>query len=108
MWGHDTGVAETARDFNGHWYGTGTIANPGVADTECLELEAGEWMISEVVDTGATTVTLQLNKYAAGDAVTIEYRHGATEVACLSAVWNAYAAPFASLGFVQIRLTSTL
>ena len=65
-------------------------------------------MISEVVDTDITTVTIELNKYAAGDAVTVEYRHGATEIACLSAGWNAYVAPFVSLGFVQIRLTSTL
>ena len=100
-------MVETKRTFAGHWYGTGAIN--GAGDAEVIELNAGEYMISEVVDTGTTTVTLAQNVYdITGDDVDLDYRHGATEVACLSASWNDYAAPFVSLGFVQIRLTSTL
>ena len=66
-------------------------------------------MISEVVDTGTYTVTLFQNLYdGSGDDVDLDYRHGATEAACLAAGWNDYTVPFVSLGYVQIRLTSTL
>jgi hypothetical protein len=51
---------------------------------------------------------LDQNHYAAGDDVTMEYRHGATEIACLNAAWQPYANPFMSLGYVQVRMTSTL
>jgi hypothetical protein len=65
-------------------------------------------MESPIVDTGAFTVSLFQNLYdALGDDVTIEYRHGATEQACFGAVYQIYAVPFVSLGFVQIRLTAT-
>jgi len=99
-------VVETVRTFADHWNGTGAIGNAG--DTERLELDAGEYMISEVIDTGASTMELDQNHYAAGDNVTMEYRHGATEIACLSAAWVAYTVPWASLGYVQVRMTSTL
>ena len=33
---------------------------------------------------------------------------GATEAACEIAAWNNYTVPFVSLGYVQIRMTSTL
>jgi hypothetical protein len=109
VWGHDTAVLETnIRDFDGNWTGTGDIINPGVDDTECLRLEAGESMTSELVNTGAEDVLIAYNVYAAGDNVTLEYRHAATPVDCLAAAWNAYLAPFTSLGYVQIRVTSTL
>ena len=95
------------RDFNGNWTGTGAVE--GVGDAEVLELHAGENMVSEVVDTGANSVTLLQNEYRpAGDNVTMEYRHGATEANCEAAGWVAYGAPFDSLGYVQVRMTSTL
>jgi hypothetical protein len=101
-------VTETnIRDFQGNWTGTGTIGGSGDAETICLD--AGESMISEVVDTGAYTVTLYQNLYdGTGDDVDLDYRHGATQAACEAASWNNYTVPFTSLGFVQIRLTSTL
>ena len=107
-WGHDTGVLETnVRDFTGNWTGTGAIENAG--DAERLALETTEYMISEVVNTGAYTVTLLQNNYdPSGDDVDMDYRHGATEGACEVAGWNNYTVPFASLGYVQIRMTSTL
>lgn len=102
-----TGVVEdNVRTFTGNWTGTGAIENAG--DAERLVLEAGEYMISEMVDTGAVNIELDYNHYLAGDAITLEYRHGATPNACDVAAWNAYVAPFVSLGYVQIKLTSTL
>ncbi len=109
VWGHDTGVSESnVRNFQNNWYGTGTIGNPGVADTERLELEAGEYMISEMVDTGAIKVEILLNVYQSGDAVTVDYRHGATPNACAAASWTSYVGSFDSLGYLEIKLTSTL
>jgi hypothetical protein len=107
-WGHDTGVVESnIRDFSGNWTGTGAISGSGDAETICLE--SGEYMISEVVNTGAYTVHLFQNLYdGTGDDVDLDYRHGATQAACEAAAWNNYTVPFTSLGYVQIRLTSTL
>ena len=65
-------------------------------------------MISEIVNTGAIEVEILQNNYASGDDVTLEYRHGATKAACLAASWNSYTAHFTSLGYVQVRVTSTL
>jgi len=96
------------RDFNGNWTGTGDIENPGVADTERLALGAGENMVSEVVDTGTVDVLIDYNVYAAGDNINLDYRHGATPAACQAAGWNDYVAPFTSLGYVQVKVTSTL
>ena len=108
-WGHVTGVLETnVLPFNGNWTGTGEIENPGANDNERLALEAGENMISEMVNTGVITCEILQNEYAVGDDVTLEYRDGATAAICNAAAWGAYGAPFESLGFVQIRVTSTL
>jgi hypothetical protein len=104
-----TGVLETnVETFSGNWTGTGEIENPGANDNERLALEATEYMISEMVNTGVITCQLLQNEYAVGDDVTLEYRHGATAADCVADDWVAYAAPFESLGFVQIRVTSTL
>lgn len=109
VWGHDTGVLETVvRNFDGNWAGTGTVGNPGVADTERLELSAQEDMVSEVVFTDTIDVLIDYNVYSAGDDINLDYRHGATEAACLAAAWNDYTVPFASLGYVQAKVTSTL
>ena len=109
VWGHDTGVSESnVRDFNGNWTGTGAIGNPGVADTERLELEASENMVSEVVATGTVDILIDYNVYDSGDTINLDYRHGATVAACETAGWNDYTVSFMSLGFVQVRVTSTL
>lgn len=108
-WGHVTGVLETnIRTFLNHWTGTGAIENPGAGDTERLALESTEYMISEMVFTDTVTCELLQNNYAPGDDVDLDYRHGATAAACAAAAWQDYVAPFMSLGFVQIRVTSTL
>jgi hypothetical protein len=107
-WGHKTGVTESnIRSYAVNWTGTGGIS--GINDAEKIGLHAGDYMISEVVNTGVRTIELLQNNYdPAGDDVNLDYRHGATEVDCLAAAWNDYSVPFVSLGFVQIRLTSTL
>ena len=77
-------------------------------DAEVLKLGVGEYMISEVVNTGIKVVQLLQNQYDVGDDVTIAYRHGATQAACEAAAWNDYTVPFASAGYVQVKVTSTL
>lgn len=79
----------------------------GVGDAETICLDSGEYMESGVVDTGARTVELLQNHYAAGDTVVLNYRHGVSEAACLAAGWNAYTGTFVSLGFVQVRVEAT-
>jgi hypothetical protein len=72
-------------------------------------MDAGEYMESEVVNTGVKFVELLQNNYdITGDDVLLKYRHGATEVACLASAWNNYTVPFLSLGYVQVRIESTL
>lgn len=107
-WGHDTAVTEdNIRNFFGNWTGTGEIVNAGVNDTEAIELEGGEYMISEVVYTGTIDVEITYNQYAAGDAINLDYRHGATSAACQAAAWNDYAGSFTSAGYVQVKVTHT-
>jgi len=107
VWGHITGVIETnVRTFASNWTGTGAVGGSG--DTERLELDSTEYMVSEVVNTGIKTVQLLQNTYAAGDTVTLKYRHGADEATCLAAGWNTYSTPFISLGYIQVRVESTL
>jgi hypothetical protein len=106
VWGHDTGVLEAnVRDFSGNWSGTGSISGSGDAEEICLS--PTEYMNSEVVYTGPYTVQLLQNNYAAGDTIVLEYRHGATKIACEAAAWGAYVAPFTSLGYVQVRVEAT-
>lgn len=65
-------------------------------------------MISETVNTGIEQVTLLQNQYKAGDAVSLWYRHAANGLDCESAEWISYGGGFASLGYVQVKLVSTL
>jgi Ni/Co efflux regulator RcnB len=92
--------------FSGNWAGTGEIS--GANDAEKICMDAGEYMESGVVNTGNRMVELDQNHYAAGDTIKLEYRHDTTEVDCLLAAWNDYTIPFLSLGYVQVRIESTL
>lgn len=65
-------------------------------------------MESEIVYTGNYQVTLLQNVYATGEDILLRYRHGNTVENCLAAEWNNYTSPFSSLGYVQIRVESTL
>lgn len=94
-------------DFSGNWSGTGTIENAG--DAERIALNSGEFMKSNIVNTGANDVTLLQNNYdPTGDNVTLQYRTAATAAGIAAAAWNNYTIPFTSSGFVQLRITSTL
>ena len=74
-----------------------------------MALESTEYMESEIVNTGAYTVTLLQNIYdVSGDDVTMEYRHAATQGGVAGESYGAYSVPFLSAGFVQIKMTSTL
>lgn len=97
---------DNTRTFLNNWTGTATVINSG--DNEALEFNAGEYMESEVVETGAYSVSLFQNEYQTGDTVAIKYRHGSSKANCEAAAWAAYIAPFISDGYVQIRLESTL
>ena len=103
-WGHVSGVTEdNVRTFAGNWTGTGEVDSSG--DDESLALDDGEYMESEVVYTGSETCQILQNEYdAEGDTATLKYRTGATASACQAAEWSAYSAPFASSGYVQIRV----
>lgn len=107
VWGHDTAVTETTvANFTGNWTGTGAIE--GTGDGEQLTLASGQNMVSDIVSTGATTITVTINKYVAGDTVTIEYRTSASPIDITSESWTTYTTSFASSGYAQVRLTSTL
>lgn len=106
-WGRVTGVIETnIRTFTGNWSGTGIIANAG--DAELIALNAGEYMVSEMVETFVKVVELDQNHYDAGDNVTIQYRNGNTPANCDIDSWHTYSVPFLSLGYVRVRIESTL
>jgi hypothetical protein len=97
-------LEDYTRNFDANWTGTGAIGNAGVADTERLEIEPGENMVSDVWNTGVWTVEIAYNVYAAGDTVTVKYRTDADPVDILALGWTDYTVPFESLGYVQVRL----
>lgn len=104
-WGHETGVIETnVRTFADNWTGTGAILN-GNPDAERVELGAGEYMISEPVNTGARYVELDQNHYnPAGDNVVMSYRTGDSVVNCELDDWHVYSVPFISGGYVEVKI----
>lgn len=105
-WGHSTGVTQTnTRTFNTNWTGTGAISGSG--DSEKISLDSGEYMESEIVNTGSVTVTVATNNYTAGDTVTVSYRTAATEGGVSGASYSTYSAPFASSGYVQVKVSSS-
>jgi hypothetical protein len=102
-WGHSTGVTqENTRTFASNWTGSGEIT--GTGDTERIELNEGEYMESEVVDTSTMMVELDQNFYNSGNDVLLKYRHAATYEDCIAASYSTYTEPFESLGYVQIRI----
>lgn len=94
---------DNALPFAGYWTGTGAIN--GAGDPETLCLDAGEYMESDLINTGAGMMELLQNTYdGTGDDVLLRYRTGANPADCLAAAWADYVAPFMSLGIVQVRL----
>ena len=95
-------VEANVRTFSGNWTGTGVIA--GLSDAETICLDPGEYMDSEVINTGAAVMELLQNNYGAGENVTLKYRTAATWGGTLLEDWVAYVDPFLSAGFVQVRI----
>lgn len=105
-WGHVDGVVEdNTRTFAGNWTGTAAISGTGNAEEVCIEV--GEYLESEIVETGAVDVEIAQNVYAVGDTVLLKYRHGNSVANCLAASWNNYTIAFTSLGYVQIRMEAS-
>lgn len=101
-WGHDTGVTETnVRNFSGNWVGTGAIENTG--DSERLALESGEYMESEIVNTGAVKIELIQGKYQAGNTTNMYYKTGDSVSSCEAASWVEYTGFFQSSGYIKIK-----
>lgn len=97
-------MEENKLTFVDHWTGTGTILN-GDKDAERLRLDPGEYMISDVVNTGTYTVELDQNHYdPSGDDAIMSYRTADTAAQCVLEAWVAYAGTFDSLGFVQVKV----
>ena len=101
-WGHSTDVTQqNTRTFATNW--TGTAAISGSGDTEIVTFDAGEYVESEVVNTGATTWSISQNSYRAGDSVTISYKTGDSVANCEADTWHTYSGAFESSGYVKIR-----
>jgi hypothetical protein len=104
-WGHVTGVEEINHlPFADNWEGTADIED--TSDAERVAIDSGEYLQTiDFVHTGTETVTILKNKYGTGDAgVVLKYRHGATIEDTSVAEWLTYSGPFASLGYVQVRI----
>jgi len=98
-----------------NWTGDGTIldATSGI-DVTCID----EYMIldcpPEVMESepwylGPGIAVIHINTYDPGSGTPyIEFRTGATKVACLAATYQVYFSGFTSLGWVQIRVTNNI
>jgi hypothetical protein len=101
--------------MNSDWTGTGTIydSTSGI-DVTCIDeymvLDCPpEVMVSEPWYLGAGIAVIHINTYDSGSGTPyIEYKTGATKVACLAASYAPYFSGFTSLGWVQIRVTNNI
>lgn len=93
------------RTFAAGWTGTGTISGSG--DAEQFTLDAGQSMESETWNLGAMTARIILNKYGSGDGTpTVEYKTGASAVACEADSWHAYdGTSFVCAGYAKIKVS---
>ena len=104
VWGHDTGVTEDFVEDLSEGSGTGEVT--GTDDSEALCLEVDEYWILPAKNVGIAEVEITYDQYDTGYySGTIEYRTGATRVACEAASWNTYTTHFTSLGWVQIKVS---
>jgi hypothetical protein len=102
-WGQTTGTQEgNIRTFANNWSGTGVIS--GTGDSEKILLSSGNYMQSEIVNTGTNSIQLLQNKYTGGDTGILKYRSGSNVVNCEAAGWENYSGSFASLGYTQLRI----
>lgn len=102
-WGQTTGAQEgNVRTFSGNWTGTGVISGSG--NSEKILLSTGNYMQSEIVNTGANSIQLLQNRYSGGDTGILKYRSGSNVINCEAAGWEIYSGSFASFGYTQIRV----
>ena len=103
-WGHDTSVDEdNVLDFTGKWTGDGEISGSG--DAEIMELGGvGKYMESEVVNIGAVSVEIEVNKYIGSPVGTVKYKDGSSAENCEADTWSEYSSAFDSAGYVKIRV----
>jgi hypothetical protein len=105
-WGHTSGVQEgNVRTFTGNWTGTGIVS--GSSDSEKILLSTGNYMQSEIVNTGANRIELFQNKYDLSGSGLLKYRSGSNVANCEAAEWQSYTGSFASTGYTQIRVEPT-
>jgi hypothetical protein len=105
VYGHDTSVDENnVRDFSGNWSGSATITGSG--DAEKVRLKTGQNLESEDIDTSGTPVVRILkDKYQSGSgSVTVKYKTAATQGGLSGEGWTTYTVPFASSGWVKVRV----
>lgn len=108
-WGQITGVTQTnirtfLGNWGGDWGGNGTIEN--TLDDERIAMYSGQFMLSEVINTGPNKVTIKFNQYKNGDYPSggVLYRTGSTIYNVLHSAFQSYTGEFTSLGYVQIEI----
>lgn len=106
MFGHDPPVEEDyALD---HTDGSGTGAPSGSGDDEILTIALGENWEYETRYVGAGEMVIAIDKYQTGSGPipTIEYKTGATRVACEADSWNVYnGTSFTCTGWAKVRMS---
>jgi hypothetical protein len=104
VYGHDTAVEEDfVEDFAGKWEGTATIS--GSDDAENLEFYVGqEKKLIAPHWYGTDEAVIKLNKYQAGDNVSIYYKTAGSLGAIAAEPWADYVGKFTSQGFVDVLL----
>jgi hypothetical protein len=87
------------------WSGTGTVT--GELNDEKIILESGQYMESETWYLGIGSGCINTNVYYSGEGVVIiEFKTGATEVACEASDWQLYnGVSFDSLGYIKIKIS---
>jgi hypothetical protein len=106
VWGHDTAVDEDYAEDLSTWSGSGLTSGSG--DSEILTLDLSEDMESPARYLGALTAYIAIDKYQTGSGPlpTIQYKTGATRVACEADSWNAYnGTSFECAGWAKIKVT---
>jgi len=108
-WGHDTSVLEENTADLSTWSGTASIVGSG--DGESIALSSGEYATSPVVDLGAGTARVRLNKYGHGIAPSsVQYKTGTTEANCEAdtwhnvTMWDAFSGTFSCDGYAQVKV----
>ncbi|MCK5138502.1 MAG: hypothetical protein KAQ85_01545 [Thermodesulfovibrionia bacterium] len=106
VWGHHTAVDEDFHRSMTPDYDTGTGEVLGTGDTQRIELELNEskemdepWFI------GAGEVSILRDKYLTGtEAVSFQWKTGATQGDCIADTWNNYIGAFTSLDWILIKV----